>query len=229
MFRSKIITGGSGRLGKEILKLDQSFLSPSSKDLDISDYGKAESYMFKNMNAGLILNCAAFTDTVDAERNPEKCFAVNMCGPLNLLRLMPLGCRFVHISTDYVFDGEEGPYSVGDKINPISNYARSKAAAEMVVQSFPNTLIIRTSFFPKEFPHDAAFTDQWTSKGYVDQIAPLILKKAMSNETGIIHVGFNRRTVYEVASERKKDLKKIKREAFSGKIRIPKDTSFRLQ
>lgn len=227
MFQKKMLTGGTGRLGKEILEIDSDFLAPSSKELNISEYRMAMSYMTQHRDLDLIINCAAFTNTVLAESRPGDCFAANTIGPLNMLRLRPEGCRFVHISTDYVFDGEEGPYSVGDKINPISNYARSKAAAEMIVQSFPNTLIIRTSFFPKAFPHPAAFEDQWTSKGFVDEIAPLVLKEAMSDKVGIVHVGLERDTVYNIASRRSKNLKKIKRSDVSSKIQIPKDTSLK--
>jgi len=223
----KMLTGGTGRLGREILRIDSDFLTPSSKELNISEYRLSMSYMTQHRDLDLIINCAAFTDTVFAESNPGDCFAVNTVGCLNLLRLRPEGCRFVHISTDYVFDGEEGPYSVGDKINPISNYARSKAAAEMIVKSFPNTLIIRTSFFPREFPHPAAFEDQWTSKGFVDEIAPMVLKEALSDKTGVVHVGFDRKTVYDAASRRKNNLRKIRRDSVSSKIKIPKDTSFK--
>ena len=220
-----LLLGASGNLGREILKINSNFLTPSSRELNISEYRVAMSYMTHHRDLNLIINCAAFTDTIAAESDPGSCFAVNTCGPLNILRLKPKNCRFVHISTDYVFDGEEGPYSVDDKINPISNYARSKAAAEMVVRSFPNTLIIRTSFLPKEFPHPAAFEDQWTSKDFVDKIAPMVLKEALSEKTGIVHVGMSRRTVYDVASKRVNNLKKIKRIDVSSKILIPKDTS----
>lgn len=222
---ARLLIGASGNLGKEILNIDSNFLIPSSKELNISEYRMAMSYMTRHRDLDLIINCAAFTNTVAAESNPGDCFVVNTSGPLNVLRLRPKGCRFVHISTDYVFDGEDGPYSVDDKVNPISNYARSKAAAEMIVQSFPNTLIIRTSFFPREFPHSAAFDDQWTSKDFVDKIAPLVLKEALSEKVGIVHVGMKRRTVHDVASQRNRDLKKIKRKDVSSKILIPKDTS----
>ena len=220
-----LLIGGSGKLGSEIALIDKTFYSPKRSELDIENPDSIRMFFSENKSIRLILNCAAFTDTIGAERNPGECFSVNMVGPFNIAKYRPDDCRFVHISTDYVFDGEDGLYSVEDKINPISNYARSKAAAEMVVLSFSNTLIIRTSFFPREFPHSAAFDDQWTSKGFVDEIAPIVLEETLSDRVGLCHVGMSRRSVYEAAKQRSPEVKRIKRSSVLSEIKIPRDTS----
>ena len=57
----------------------------------------------------------------------------------------------IYISTDYVFDGEKGNYSIKDLVNPISKYAKTKTAAEFLVRTIEEFLIIRTSFLAMNF------------------------------------------------------------------------------
>ena len=146
-------------------------------------------------------------------------------GTLNLLQVCEqLNIKMVYISTDYVFSGDNGPYKTTDPINPINLYAITKACGELLVKTYKNSLIIRTSFCQKEFPYDKAFIDQYTSRDYVDIIAPKILKCSKSSVTGIVHVGTTRKTVYELAKTRKIDVGSIKRSEVN--FNIPFDTSF---
>lgn len=84
----------------------------------------------------VIINTAAFTNVDGCEDNPEICWNVNVRGVENIVdgaaSIKPI---LVHVSTDYVFDGDNGPYSEDDPPNPRGNYARSKLAAEKVVQN----------------------------------------------------------------------------------------------
>ena len=103
---------------------------------------------------------------------------MNVLGTLNVLKsCKDLGKKLVFISTDYVFDGEKGNYTIDDPINPLSKYAKTKAAAELLVRTYENSLVIRTSFFGYDFPYEAAFVDQWSSKDYVDIIAPKVMEE----------------------------------------------------
>jgi dTDP-4-dehydrorhamnose reductase len=66
----------------------------------------------------------------------------------------------------------------------------------------PNHLIIRTSFGATEFPYTEAYNNKWTSKDYVDIIAPMILEVANSDLTGVINIGTESKTIFEFANKR---------------------------
>jgi dTDP-4-dehydrorhamnose reductase len=206
-----LITGGSGILGTQIiLECDPvRILTPTREEMDITSLESVCSY-FNNNDFDLILHCAAYTKTVDAIQQLEECVESNVIGTWNLLKnSFSKNIRFVFISTDYVFDGLSGGYATRDPINPIGNYAMSKASAELLVRMYNNSLTIRTSFIPCEFPHKGAFVDQYTTRDYVDIISPMIYKLALSDKTGISHVGTPRKSVYDLALRRKQDVKMI--------------------
>jgi len=224
MFDNILITGGSGRLGSEILSINNKIQAPRSCEFDVSNI-ELMSYYLLNNNVDLIINCAAITDTVYCEKNVSKALYVNTAGPINLVALQEMyKFKLVHISTDYVFDGEKGDYKVTDSINPISNYSKSKAAGELAVRMSKNSLVIRTSFFPKKFPHNKAFIDQYTTKDFVDIIAPKIYELAISDKTGVVHVGTKKDSVFNKVRSRKSNIEEMSREEIKS-VFIPKDVS----
>ena len=81
----------------------------------------------------------------------------------------------------------------------------------MIVRTYDNSLVIRTSFFGRDFPYPAAFIDQWSSKDYVDIIAPKILEVVANNVFGVIHVGSERKSLYEIARQRSANVVKSSR------------------
>ncbi len=130
----------------------------------------------------------------------------------------------IYLSTDYVFDGDNGPYKTSDAINPINTYAITKASGELLVKTYENSLIIRTSFCEKQFPYEKAFEDQYTSRDYVDIIAPKILNCSLSDKKGIVHIGTERKTVLDLARKRRPNVGTIKRSQVN--FNVPRDTSF---
>lgn len=90
----------------------------------------------------------------------------------------------------------------------------------------PNHLIIRTSFGASKFAYPAAFSDKWTSREYVDVIAPSILEAARSPLTGVLNLGGVRRSMYEYAIERNPDVEKLLRRDSAHPT--PVDTSLNL-
>ena len=162
---------------------------------------------------------------VDLEEDIIKACEVNVVGTFNVLKAcVEVGKHLVFISTDYVFDGESGPYDTYDPINPLSVYAKSKASAELITRTYKNSTVIRTSFYGHNFPHSSAFVDQWSSKDYVDIIAPKVLECIKSKQTGVFHIGSPRRTIYEIAKKRSPDVKQASRTII--KHTVPRDTSF---
>jgi dTDP-4-dehydrorhamnose reductase len=222
------LTGGSGTLGKELRRQSEDFkvefTAPSSKDCDVRDYDS----VLKNIqpfDGDVVLHSAALTNTKQIELDASDAIEVNVIGTLNVLKACKeLDKKMIFISTDYVFDGEEGNYKPTDPINPIGKYSKTKAAAELLVRTSQNSLVIRTSFFDYKFPYEKAFIDQWSSKDYVDLIAPKILEEIKKNKNGVIHVGSSRRSLFEIAKQRRKGVLSSSVKELSFKI--PKDTSF---
>ncbi len=209
-----LLTGASGVLGRQI-NLDSrqhsefEILSPMRSELNITSDASVCSY-FNNHEFDTVLHCAAYTKTLKAPEEVERCIKTNIIGTWNLLKCtMEKKKRFVYISTDYVFDGHKGNYLPTDPINPIGSYSMSKASAELMVRMYDKSLSIRTSFVPREFPHAAAFIDQYTNRDYVDIISPLVLQAATSDKVGIAHVGTRKKSVFDMAQKRKKGVKKI--------------------
>lgn len=206
-----LLTGGSGRLGTELLKLDAELLAPSHAELDICDAAAVADYIAAHV-PDVILHAAAITNNRDIEANPAAALDVNIKGTANLAQAcIGTRIRLVFLSTDYVYKGEKGNYAETDELLPSNLYAWTKLAGEAAVRAVPNHLIIRTSFGSSKFDYPAAFADKWSSKEYVDVAAPKILRAALGPITGVLNVGGPRRTIYEYAKERNPDVKKIER------------------
>ena len=153
-----LVTGASGQLGLCIQKIhkqytDLDFVFMNSKELDITNL-KMVREVIGLSSFDYCINCAAYTNVEQAEKQPEKAFAVNGEGVKNIA----LACKankvvLIHISTDYVFDGEKkAPYSTQDKPNPINEYGKSKLLGEQYVQQIlKRYYIVRTSWLYSEF------------------------------------------------------------------------------
>ena len=222
-----LLTGGSGLLGTELLKLESDLLAPSHEELDITDAAAVADYVAGHQ-PDIILHAAAITSNREVEANPTVAKNVNVDGTANLAKSCDgTRIRFVYLSTDYVYKGDRGNYSETDAVDPFNSYASSKLAGEEVVRLVPNHLIIRASFGASEFAYPDAFSDKWSSKEYVDEIAPGILQAARSPLTGILNMGGERRSMYEYAFERNPAVNKIERRDSAHKS--PVDTSLNLE
>mgnify|MGYP003122116788 CR=1 FL=1 len=226
-----LVTGGSGLLGKNIIPLlekEHEVLAPfhSEKHYFVMDIKKEKDVEYflghPSYSPDMVIHCAAIADVKYGETHPKEVIETNVLGTINLtLSCMKRNIRLVYISTAHVFDGEDGSYRPEDPINPIGKYAKSKAAGELVSRIYDNSLSIRTEFFDTDFPFEYAYADKWTSKDYIDILAPKIVEKCLSDETGVCHVGSKRRTFYEIAKGRNPNVKEGKRNENDLK-----DTSF---
>jgi len=229
ILRKIFLTGGSGTLGSELIKISKAheveFIAPASNYCDITNSYQIHNFLKDSGDCDTVVHSAAITDVKATENDPSLAWDVNVLGTLNVLRsCKDLGKKLVFISTDYVFDGDKGEYTIDDPINPLSKYAKTKAAAELLVRTYDDSLIIRTSFFGYEFPYEAAFVDQWSSKDYVDIIAPKVLDEVLSGKRGIVHVGCRRRSIYDIAKDRSENIAQTTRSTLN--IVTPEDTSF---
>ncbi len=208
-----LLTGGTGLLGIELLKLDADMIAPRRSELDITDAFAVAEYINKLL-PDVIVHAAAVTNNRDIEADPSEALEVNIKGTANVAQAcLGSGTRLVYISSDYVYKGDRGDYSESDEVLPSNLYAWTKLAGEAAVRAVANHLIVRTSFGASEFQYPAAFTDKWSSKQYVDEVAPKILQAAVGSATGVLNIGGPRRTLYEYASERNPKVKKISRGA----------------
>ena len=218
-----LLTGGSGLLGSELRSLGPAILSPTRSELDITDAASVADYVDRH-KPEVIIHAAAITDNRQIESDPGEALAVNIAGTTNVARAC-LGSRMrlVFVSTDYVYKGDRGDYGEDDELLPSNLYAWTKLAGEAAVRAVPNHLIIRTSFGAPEFAYPVAFSDKWSSKAYVDEIAPDILQAALSPLTGVVNIGGDKQTIYDYAARRNPDVNKVERQ--SAPDASPADTS----
>lgn len=92
----------------------------------------------------VLVHCGALTHVDYCETNEEESYQKTVQSTLNIIQsARACGAKVVYLSTDYVFDGQAGPYSETDAVNPLSVYAKHKLAAEQAVLQEPNSLILR--------------------------------------------------------------------------------------
>ena len=139
-----LVTGGNGQLGTELKKLLPEAVFADVEDLDITDEVAVKSYIADN-EITTIVNCAAYTAVDNAEDDTTTAYKVNVIGPENLAIT---GCKIVHISTDYVFDGKgHRPYQPNDEAKPVSVYGKTKRAGEeAVINNAKVAVVIRTAW-----------------------------------------------------------------------------------
>jgi len=148
-----LITGSNGQLGSEIKALspnypDFQFIYTDIGELNLTDE-KAVNRFFETENFNACINCAAYTAVDKAEDEPKLAMLINATSVVYLAKACSKKkIPFIHISTDYVFDGKNHkPYSESDATTPASEYGRTKLAGEKAVFDFSDTaLIIRTSW-----------------------------------------------------------------------------------
>ncbi len=220
-----LLTGGSGLLGTNLLRLAPWIQAPSHQEFDLTKPETMEAW-FQAHPAVTVIHAASLTSPPVVDEHPLEALAANIVGTGHLLRLCHgMGARLVYISTDYVFRGDRGLYREDDELLPQNKYAWSKLGGECAVRLYDRSLIIRTSFCEPEFPYPKAFVDQYTTRDSVTTIAPLILDLALDPDlTGIVHVGTERKTVKELALKLgRSDVGDLRRDEVS--FNAPRDTS----
>ena len=139
-----LITGANGQLGTELSKLLPNAIATGSQDLDVTNEKAVRSFI-KRHRINMVVNCAAYTNVDGAEMDVLNAVKVNTYGPKFLAQT---GVKMIHISTDYVFDGDSSvPYRPTDTAKPMSVYGYTKFLGEKeVVRYAPESVILRTSW-----------------------------------------------------------------------------------
>ena len=153
-----LITGSNGQLGSEIKELaikykKTDFIFKDLPELDICNFEALQAFILVN-NINAVINCAAYTAVDKAEEDAEIAEQVNSKGVINLVNaLQTVNGKLIHISTDYVFDGNHFlPYKESDPVNPIGVYGETKRAGELaVINSAIDSIVIRNSWLYSSF------------------------------------------------------------------------------
>lgn len=153
-----LITGSDGQLGSEFRNIAENypnykFIFTDIEELDITDFEAVHAY-FKENSFDFCVNCAGYTAVDQAEDEPEKAFLLNADAVENLAKVCEMNhVRFIHISTDYVFDGTaKRPYKEDDPVSPQSIYGFSKLSGEKAVSKYATrAIIIRTAWLCSRF------------------------------------------------------------------------------
>ena len=148
-----LLTGSNGQLGSEIRELAANyrkldFVFKNLPELDICNFEVLQAFIIDN-NINAVINCAAYTAVDRAEEDAETAEQVNSMGVANLVNaLQAVNGKLIHISTDYVFDGDHFfPYKESDPVSPIGVYGKTKRAGELaVINGAIDSIVIRTSW-----------------------------------------------------------------------------------
>ncbi len=206
-----LVTGSNGQLGKELQQLADAypqyrFVFASREDLKLHHYGLVENF-FIATKPHYCINCAAYTAVDKAESEQDMAMLVNGEAVGHLAAICKkYNTKFIHISTDYVFDGEsETPYKEDDTTGPINTYGKSKLLGEQLcMKEDADAIIIRTAWVYSSFGHNFVKTmmrlmnernelnvvaDQIGSPTYAADLAKAVLDIISSGkwEAGIYH------------------------------------------
>lgn len=226
-----LVTGSKGQLGSKIKDLSVDFQSFSFSftdldELDITNFNSVLDF-FKFEKPDIVINCAAYTAVDKAEDDYENAFKINALGTENLAKACNVhNSKFIHISTDYVFDGKERekPYLESDFTSPQSVYGSTKLEGEnLVLKNLQDAIIVRTAWLYSEYGHNFVKTmlnlaqsrtelsvvnDQVGSPTYAGDLAQAILQISMQYfeenywKSGVYHFSnLGKCTWFEFAKE----------------------------
>lgn len=222
-----LIAGAGGMLGTALQRVlearNATCEAPAECDFDITDERAAREAVGAFAGAhpdGVLVNAAAYTNVERAEDDRETAYRVNETGARVLAEAArDHGLRFVHVSTDFVFDGsKDGAYTEDDAPRPLSVYGASKLAGEIAVREvMPEALVVRTAWvfgagganFPTKIldaartrPELSVVTDEHGSPTYTPDLAAAIIGLVDAGAHGLFHLaGSGSCSRYEMALE----------------------------
>ncbi|MHB8924827.1 MAG: dTDP-4-dehydrorhamnose reductase [Coriobacteriia bacterium] len=207
-----LIAGAGGMLGTALQRVltarGAAFVAPAEGKFDITDEDRIRDVVgvFKAGGGSVLINAAAYTDVERAEDDAERAYLVNETGArLLAAAAVQAGLRFVHVSTDFVFDGaKHSAYVEDDSPHPLSVYGASKLAGERAVAAVAaNAIIVRTAWvfgpagrnFPGKIlelartrPSLKVVTDEIGSPTHTIDLAGGILALLDAKATGLFHL-----------------------------------------
>ncbi len=151
-----LIIGGSGlvggncfrhfkKQGAQVVATHLAFSTDETVYYNSCDLDDPENYDVKAFGPDIVVHCGALTNVDYCEKNEKESYQKTVQSAINVVSVCrELNAKLVYTSTDYVFDGRDGPYTEEAKINPLSIYARHKVAAEKEIkENLKDALILR--------------------------------------------------------------------------------------
>ena len=208
-YKRILVTGGKGQLASSFSSLffeNYKIYSYNKQDLDITNIKNVEN-VINEVKPDIILNCAAMTDVDLCEINEDDCYKVNFKSINNFKN--SFDGLFIHLSTDYIFNGRSGPYFENDNPDPINIYGRYKLNSEILVNKlFKKNIILRTNILfsknskasfvswvlynLKNRKNISVIDDQFNNPISVEDCSRIIDKLISNNCYGIFHAGTNK-------------------------------------
>lgn len=218
-----LIAGTNGLLGQKLFQIfnekfqiiatgmeDRFYPNPNNgkyRQFDITDATQCKE-LFSELKPEVVINAASVTNVDACETEKEECWNVNVKGLENLAKAAKRNMtKLIHVSTDYVFDGEDGPYSEEDRPNPLGYYGKSKLASENVCRmvGIPFAIIrtsvlyglgvdVKSNFFLwlndslKQHKEVNIVTDQFNTPTLVDDLASGILQLIEKSAYGLFNL-----------------------------------------
>lgn len=270
-----LITGSNGLLGQKIvrqlIKNKVQFLATSRGEnrnpncpdtnyhpMDITDPADIQK-VFEIFNPDSVINTAAMTNVDACEVDEENCRKINVNAVEHLYAACEsFNAHFVHLSTDFVFDGADGPYSEEDKRNPLSIYAQSKADSEDVLINgdYKNWAILRTIIvfgrgenlsrsnivlWAKSALQEgnplSIVNDQFRAPTWADDLAWACIQSARINAEGVFHIsGPETFSIYELVMRVAKfhgyntdNITEVSSSTLNQKAKRPPKTGFNIE
>ena len=228
MLNNKIVvTGGSGRFGKNLKKMvGSNYYFPNKKQLNILNVKSIYKYLKKNKPKYLIHLAGLSRPMSLHDTDLSKSINLNIIGTANtVIACSMLNIKLIYFSTSYVYPGKKGNYKETDGLLPANNYAWSKLGGEAAVQMYKNSLILRVSMTENPFVHKSAFGNMITNFIFHEDFIKLF--KKVINKKGIINIGGKTRSVYNFVKKYNPNIKKINldKKLFSF---MPKNSSMNL-
>lgn len=206
-----LVTGANGQLGRSIRQLsaghhELDFIFTDIDSLDICNRDAVLAFV-ETHPVDFMVNCAAYTAVDKAEEEVEQCRKINTEAVAYLGEAAQhIRARVLHISTDYVFDGNScTPYQECDPVSPVSVYGHTKLAGEKALSAIcPDAIIVRTAWLYSEYGHNFMKTmlrlgaerpeirvvnDQIGSPTYAGDLAKTILSLLEKEQQGKQHNG----------------------------------------
>jgi dTDP-4-dehydrorhamnose reductase len=221
--KTVLITGANGLLGQKLVKDFHPHYKVIAWDLHPQSYLSLPNLCYESLNITdrrqlgfqmsfyhpeIVINAAAYTDVDGCEIQKDEAWAVNVGGVKNLVNLCKKEkIKFIHLSTDYIFNGKNGPYSEDDPPDPVNFYGETKLESEKIIKdSGIDFLIIRTNVlygFGKSVKPDfflslldklsknekiKIVTDQFNNPTLVDNLSLCILEMVKKDVFGVYHI-----------------------------------------
>ena len=204
MKKKIVVTGGSGRFGSILKKINSKYqiFFPNKNQLNILNYKSIEKYL-KLVKPHFVIHLAGLSRPMEIhETKIQKSIDLNIIGTSNITKsCIKKNIKLIYFSTNYVYPGTQGNYKETDSLLPINNYAWSKLGGEAAVQLYSNSLILRVCMTEKPFVHKKAFANVKTSFMYQENVAKILFK--LINKKGVLNIGEKAQSIYDFVKKGK--------------------------